>query len=487
MKKVFIGLTVTLMLGGCSLAPEYVQPQLELPETWGENIATQGLDIQWWKRFNDPVLESLIAETLANNKNLEIAMARVEQAHAYMGLSYGEQFPTLGAGASASSVQASRLGAQLIPSPIDRSGLQTWSTAFQAAWEVDLWGKYRNATAAAREKLFASVATQRGTLLSLTAQTCSAYFNLRNYDLQLSIAERTLKTREEALEIYQARFDEGLISELDLLRAKTEVDTVRTSIYTAKYQIGVAESTLLLLAGRSPRAIFEAFPERGLTLDALPAAPQLPAGLPSDLLTRRPDILAAEANLRAANFQVGVAKAAWFPSLSLTGNLGFQSNELDKLFLGTTGIWNYGASVTAPLLSFGRISNNVKVSEAAVREALASYALSVQTAFEEMRNALVIQANTALISETLQSTVKTLQRSVDLARLRYENGYSSYLEVLDAERSLFQSELQLAEVRATHLSAIVNVCLAMGGGWMDNGQPVSTSITEPKLPLIPLP
>lgn len=490
MKRLIVCSLASLLLAGCSFAPDYVQPAMELPATWGEATAEHGLEIQWWKRFQDPVLDKLVEEALTHNNNLAVAMARVDQARAYLGVARGDQFPTLaGAGSgykarfsedtSASYGLAKGLGAlqnalhQMNPMIPGSSGSparegESWSASLQAVWELDLWGKYRNSTAAAREQLLATEAAQRGVLLGLAAQTAVAYFDLRNYDAQLSIAQHTLQTREEALKIYQARYDEGLISELDFLRAKTETDTMRANVYTAQYQVSTAESALMVLVGRSPRAIFEDSPERGRAIEDLPSAPQLPAGLPSELLARRPDIVAAEAQLRAANFKIGVAKAAWFPSISLTGQLGTESTKLDQLFSGASDMWTYGASLSLPILTFGRISNSVKASEAAMREALSNYQLTVQQAFQDMRNALVIQHRTIEIADTLSIAVDNLRKATDLARLRYENGYASYLDVLDAERSLFDAEVQLSNVRTNHLSSIVQVCMAMGGGWVDD-------------------
>lgn len=502
MKQFIVCSLASLMLAGCSFAPDYVKPNLELPATWNQDTALQGLEVQWWKRFNDPVLDKLVEEALVHNKDMEAAMARVDQARAYLGYARGEQFPTLaGSGSgykarfsedtSASYGLSKALGAlgqkvqelathQPAPAPVApaREG-ESWSAAMQAVWELDLWGKYRNSTAAAREQLLATEAAQRGVLLGLAAQTAIGYFDLRNYDAQLSIALRTLNTREEALKIYQARYDEGLISELDFLRAKTEVDTMRANVYTAQYQVATAESALMVLVGRSPRAIFEDSPERGRSIEELPDAPQLPAGLPSDLLLRRPDIVAAEAQLKAANYKIGVAKAAWFPSISLTGQLGTESVKLDKLFTGASDMWTYGASLSLPLLTFGRISSNVKISEAAMREALASYGLTVQKAFQDMRNALVIQNRTTDIANTLAIAVDNLRKATELARLRYENGYASYLDVLDAERSLFDAEVQLSNVRTNHLSSIVQVCMALGGGWVDTPNPALEEAAAP--------
>lgn len=495
MKKVLIGSLSVLMLSGCSFAPEYVRPNLELPSTWGEVSVTQGLEIQWWKRFQDPVLDKLVEEALLHNKNIEIAMARVDQARAYLGYARSDMMPNIASSGSGYKARTSKdtmeygLGSGLgamqnilhqmdpkIPSaaPLSREG-GVYNVALQAVWEIDLWGKFRNTHAAAREQLLATEAGQRGALLGIAAQTTLAYFNLRNYDLQLSIAERTLVTREEANKIYQARFDEGLISELDFLRAKTEVEAMRANVYTAQYKVATAETALMVLIGRSPREIYEASPERGSSIDNLPSVPQLPSGLPSELLERRPDILAQEAMLKAANFKIGVAKSAWFPSISLTGQLGNQSTDLDKIFSAGKDMWTYGANVALPIFTFGRINNNVKMSEAATREAVAVYGQTVQQAFQEVRDALVIQGKTAEIEKTLAVAVSNLRQASELARLRYENGYAGYMDVLDAERSLYDLEIQLANVKMGHLSAIVQVCMALGGGWTDTAAPAAAT------------
>lgn len=476
-------LTLAIALPGCSLAPEYVRPAQELPTTWAETAATP-LEVQWWKRFDDPALNTLIENAINYNKDIAIAIARVEQARASLGLASSQLYPNIGAQAQGGRGYASTdanatfglidglnqafnpiLGPNSFPEP-SRYG-NTWTVGVQAMWEIDLFGKYRNSRDSAMQKLLATEAAQRGVFLSLVSQTAVSYFNLRNYDFQLQIARDTLITREEALGIYQARFDEGLISDLDLVRAKTEVESMRANVYRLEYQVATAESALLYLTGASPRAIFEDTIARGKPLDALPSAPQLPPGIPSDLLERRPDIIAAEAQLKAANFQVGVAKSAWFPSISLTGLLGTQSVELDKLFHNPANTWNFGASVTVPLLSFGRISNNVRIAEAVVQEQVANYGKTVQGAFREMRDALTAQNQLRLVITPLEQTVANLRRAVELANLRYENGYASYLEVLDAERSLYQAEIELADVRTNHLSSIVNVCMALGGGWVE--------------------
>ena len=447
-------LTLTLT-AGCSLAPDYQRPRLELPETWKE-AGAESLAFAWWTRFNDPVLTRLVEEALMHNRDIAAAAARVDYARAQVGLARAERFPLLAG------------QAQTTPTWIDHQKALTtpqYSAGFGASWELDLWGKFRSASDAAKAQLMASEASRRGVRLSVAAQTAVAYFTLRSLDLQLATTESTLKTREEALGIYTARFEQGVINELDLMQAKTVVETAKTALYRTRAALDAAEGALIAMVGRSPRDIMYGNAERGLALEAIPAPPVIPPGVPSDLLERRPDIMQAEQSLVAANANIGVARAAYFPTISLTGLFGIISPQLSELFNYPNRTWNYGATGSVPLLDFGRVSSNVDAAEAKQREALAQYEGTVQKAFKEIRDALAKQREATNIVESLERMVADLRVATDLARSRYDNGYSSYLEVLDAERSLFQSEMDLASARSDRLASVVNVCLSLGGGW----------------------
>lgn len=450
------------LLSGCSFAPEYNRPQLETPSTWKEDpgqkdVLREILDARWWKRFDDPTLNALIEETLNNNRDLAAAAARVDYARAQMGLARSELLPLLSGQAQAN------------PTWVDNSrslsGTPGFMASFGVNWELDLWGKLRNANEAATQQLLSIEAARQGMWLSIAGQTANGYFLLRSLDLQMATAERTLRSRDEALAIYNARYEEGLINELDLMRAKTEVETAKTALYRTRISRDAAESALAVLAGRSPRAIMDGTITRGRELESIPTPPVIPAGLPSDLLERRPDIRQAEFNLKATNANIGVARAAWFPSISLTAMFGVVSPELHTLLSNPLQTWSYGGTASVPLLDFGRVLYGVESAEAKQREALALYEKTVQEAFRDMRDALTKQRETNNIVDSLERTVMELRVAVDLARTRYDNGYSSYLEVLDAERSLFDSEMSLASARSDRLASIVNVCMALGGGW----------------------
>jgi len=451
-----------LGLAGCSMAPEYVRPETETPAAWTE--AADAPQVRWWERFQDDRLNELVEEALNNNRDIAQAMARVDFARAQLGLARAARFPAPGVTGTGVRNRSSLLGLPPATPGHEVNNLMSANLGV-SSWEIDLWGKYASLTDAARAQLLASEATRDGVWLSVAAETVKGYFLLRSYDLQESIAAGTLQTREEAFKIYSARYEQGLINELDLFRVKAEVETARNALYGTRLGRDATESGLAALLGRSPRAIMtEGSIARGRELETMPTVPVLPAGLPSDLLERRPDIRAAEESLIAANFNIGAARAAFFPSISLTGLLGYASTELDTLFTGNARTWQLGGGLYLPL-DFWRIQSNLRGSEARQREAVAVYEKTVQNAFREMRNALSQQSLYADMVRALESMVHDLDKAVVLAKTRYDNGYSAYLEVLDAQRSLFNSQLELAAVRSNHLVGIVNVCVALGGGW----------------------
>ena len=438
--RIFVVGLMMLGLAGCSFAPDYQRPQMELPQAWKDPGKGEQLDEQWWKRFDDSTLNALVQEALIANRDIAAAVARVDYARAQLGVARAELLPLLSGQAQGTQTWVDNI-------KITNGSQSPFSAGFGATWELDLWGKLRNAKEAAMYQVLGTEAAQRGMRLSIAAQT------------------RTVKTRTDALRIYTARYEQGLISELDLSRAKTEVETAKTALYQTRISRDAAESALEALLGRSPKDIMDGTVQRGMTLESIPTPPVIPAGVPSDLLERRPDIQQAEMSVKSANANIGVAKAAWFPAISLTGLFGVVSPELHTLMSNPLQTWSYGGAASVPLLDFGRVKYGVEAAEAKQRESLATYEKTVQGAFKEMRDALTRQQEMSNVVASLERMVKELRLSVELANTRYDNGYSSYLEVLDAERSLFDSEMQLAAARSERLSSIVNVCLALGGGW----------------------
>ncbi len=446
-------------LSACSLAPEYVRPEMDIPQEWTrqeEQGRKEDLAIQWWKRFNDPVLNRLVREGLLYNRDLLIAQANVDYARSQLVSARSSLFPQITAQADALPVYIDGVKA---------GSSAPYSASFAAAWELDLWGKYRNASEAARARFLASSAAQSAARLSLAGQIASAYFQLRSLDLQLLTAQRTLGSRLAGLTINEVRFKQGLISELDLTQAQTVVESARTSIHQTRVAIEAAEGALAVLLGRSPREVLLEKAPRGLPLEALPAPPVIPAGIPSDLLQRRPDLIDAEQSLLAANADVGVARAEYLPNISLTGALGVVSSQLGDLFRSPLKSRSYGGSASVPILNFGRVHAGVQGAEARLRAEYAAYEKAVLVAFSDIRSALAAQRESERIVAVLERQVRQFRLALKLARIRYDNGYSAFLDVLDAERSLFQSEMELAAARSDRLTAIVRVCMALGGGW----------------------
>jgi len=469
MKRVARGIVLlaALSLCACSLAPKYERPDLPLPAEWNvPEQAESSLARQWWMRFDDPVLDALVEEALQHNQDLEQALAAVDSARAQLGVATSFLFPSVTASGSWNRNTASLKGPNPLPPTLDRTQ-PVYTGNLSAAWELDLWGKYRNAYTALSDILLSTQAAYTGRRLTTSGVAARSYFALLALDLQKEIAERTVKTREEALKIYTDRFSAGDITELDWLRAKAEVDAARVSLHQTLAARDAAEASLLALLGRSPHDIMLQSPERGKAIHLLPAAPILPAGLPSQLLERRPDIRAAEYALMAGNANIGVARAEFFPSISLTGSVGTLSVHLKDLFTPAAGTRSYGIQGSLPILDFGRTWWRVKDANAQKAMALAVYKKTVQSAFSDIRTALVRQQENAEIVKNYTSQVESLLKAADLARVRYDNGYSSYLEVLDAERQLFGAEMQAAAALAGRLNAIVDVCMALGGGWDD--------------------
>lgn len=492
---------LAMLAGGCSFAPEYRQPRQEIPDSWCEPIPQEvmptggmaapeveyALTRQWWKRFGDPTLDGLVAKAIARNKDIEQGLARVDSARAALLAARGDLFPTLSAqgsgvrsrpsldasesrglaeGLAALESRVSRLEGTPPPAlpSMPRTG-SMWSGAVQAAWELDIWGRWRNTAKASREALLSAEETQKALELSIAGQVCSAYFDLLNYDAQLELTTRTLALRQEYAALYEKQYQGGAISELDILNIRTQVDSLKDSLAQVRAQREQAESALLLLTGATPREIYAGRAQRGLVLTAMPAVPQLPEGLPSQLLARRPDIVAAEAALKAAHFRVGAARAAFFPSISLTGSLGTESTQLGDLFSGPAEMWSFGGAVNWPLLTFGRTLGSVRQSEAAMRQSTAAYEKAIQQAFRDIRDALALQRGTAEGAKSLADAAERMEKAAQLARLRYAEGYSPYLDVLEAERTLYSTQIQLANRRAAQLAAIAQVCVALGGGW----------------------
>lgn len=444
----------------CSIGKDYKRPDVETPKAWrfAEKEAAAVVNIKWWMQFNDPVLNDLIQVALRENKDMLIAAARIEEYLGRYRAIRGEQFPEMTAEALATRQRITEENYAPWPQGISPT-FSTYQTTLNASWEIDLWGKFRRATEAARSDLLSKEENRNAVLLSLMASIANTYVDLRSLDRQLEIARETLKTREASLDLFNLRFAAGVISELELSQVESEFESARAAIPQIEKGIAQDEHAINLLLGHNPGPV-----PRGRTIDEL-VPPVVPAGLPSDLLERRPDIRQAEQDLISANARIGVAKAAYFPSVSLTGILGTASTDLSGLFATSSQIWSFGGSAAVPIFTAGRIAGQVETAEAVQKQALLQYQQSIQTAFREVEDALVGQHKTREIEAAQAKQVGALRTYKNLAVMRYENGYSNYLEVLDAERNLFNVQLAYTQTRGSLLQALVNLYKALGAGW----------------------
>ncbi|HKY03034.1 MAG TPA: efflux transporter outer membrane subunit [Burkholderiales bacterium] len=449
-----------LILSGCTLGPDYERPVLDTPATYrhADSEARDTANTMWWTQFGDPELERLIAIALAENKDVLIAAARVEEFYGRYGAQRGQQFPQAGVEAQGGRERLSRIGTPPIPDS-QSNYTDFYSIDLGVSFEIDLWGRLRRATEAARAELLAVEENRRTVLLTLVATVASSYINLLSLDRQLQVSQDTVRARSGSVEIFSLRFEGGTVSEMELQQIRSEYESARAAIPAFEKLIAQQENNLSTLLGRNPGPI-----KRGGTLTAL-KLPQVPAGLPSELLERRPDLRAAEQQLIAANARIGVAKAAFFPSITLTGILGFVSDDLSELFSSDARTWAYGGVLSQPLFTGGTLLGRLTVSEAQQKQALYAYQQSIQNAFAEVENSLIDQTKTREQLAAQRRQVDALARYSELAWLRYDNGYTSYIEVLDAERSLFSAQLQLAQTESQLHFAVINLYKAMGGGW----------------------
>ena len=454
-------LPLIAVLAGCTLGPDYKRPEIKSPAAfqYEPKDAAQTADTLWWQQFQDPVLDQLIAEALAHNTNIQIAAANVEQAAAVLTQTRSQLFPAIGYGAGAQRERTREPAfAALIPNyPNPASAYQA---ALQASWEIDLWGRIRRQSEAAYANVLATDEARRGVILTLVANVANGYLQLRGLDAQLAVAKKTLQTYKESVDLFTLQFQYGQVSMMNVAQAQSQYETAAAQIPLLEQQIAQTQNSLAVLIGRDPGPIV-----RGKSVYEL-KLPQVPQGVPSQLLERRPDLLQSEQQLIAANAQIGAAKALYFPTISLTGAFGNASTDLSKLFTGPAKVWSYAGTLAGPIFSFGAVSGQVMQAEAAQNAALLNYQLAIRNAFADVDNALVANAK---LQEQLDAQVKlvaALQQYSDLARLQYDGGYTSYSTVLQAEQALFPAQLNLASIRAQVFGSAVNLYKAMGGGWV---------------------
>jgi multidrug efflux system outer membrane protein len=482
--KVFI-MAIFSILAGCALGPDYERPLVAEPQAFraqlGSGAAEPSLaDLGWWELFQDAHLQSLIRSALIESKDLRLAVSRVREARAQFGATRADQFPQIDGNTSVQRNQTS--GAVARQFGVGRGGTNQegpttnqFKATLDLSFEIDLWGKVRRATEAAQAELLGQEWARRTVVLTLVSDVALAYFDLQELDVELEIANLTLKTRQESFEIIRFRKLMGQSSTLDIRRAEQEVARAEAVIPDLERQLGQKENQLSILIGRNPTTI-----GRDSSLQDQILLPEVPAGLPSALLERRPDILEAEQQLVAANAQIGVAKAAFFPQISLTGNYGAQSLEFSDLFIGSSRIWAFGPSVTVPIFNAGRNRANLEVSRAQQEQALISYEQTIQQAFGEVEDALILHHKTREIRSAEKRLVKVSREALHLAQFEYLNGQATYLDVLVAQLELFNAEIALAQTQRDQLVAVVQVYKAIGGGW--SPEPASQALAMQDMP-----
>jgi multidrug efflux system outer membrane protein len=450
-----------LGLSGCLLGPNYSRPAVDVPATYrfAQGEAAGIANAAWWEQFQDPVLDQLIDTALLENRDVKIAAARVDEFRGQFVTTRSALFPQLAAGADASRQRASTAQGVPIPAGVNPVYNQ-FDATLSVAWEIDLFGKVRRQTEAAQASLFASEEGRRATILTLVGSVASAYINLRSLDRQLEIAKETVESRGESVRVFELRFHGGEVSQMELAQSESEYEAAKVTVPQLEAQIAQQENSLSVLIGKNPGAIL-----RGRELAQM-GTPPIPEGLPSELLERRPDVLEAEQALVAQNALIGAARALYFPSISLTGLFGSVSAQFSNLFTGPARVWSFAGSITQPIFTAGNIAGQVKQAEAREQQALYAYEKTIQVAFQEVEDSLVSVQKTREQLDAEIRQVDALHTYARLARLRYEGGYTSYIEVLDAERSLFNAQLSYTQTQGAVLTSFVTLYKAMGGGWV---------------------
>ncbi len=462
------GLAVLAAAGGvsCTVGPEYTPPAAQIPAEFRFASEDAGIadELAWWGAFGDPVLDALIEEALRENRDIRVAAARVNEFAARIGVARAGQYPTVGYAGDGTRQQ----GAREFTS--DRGGERVsdlFNAGLNFSWEIDVFGRIRRAENAAIADLGASAEDRRGVVLSLIASVANAYISLRSLDAQLEVSRAKLQTREESVRIFELRAERGVISGLELAQVRSEYERTAASIPALERQIAIAENGLSVLLGRAPAPV-----TRGKAIVDL-EMPQVPRVLPSDLLQRRPDLRGAERSMIAANERVGVAVASFYPSFSLSATLGLASSELADLFDDGSDTFAVSGSVLGPLFTGGRLESELGIAEARLSQAVEAYRQSILTALRETNDALVTRSTAREEAEAQQRQVDALRSYAELAEKRYDNGFVGYIEVLDAERDLFDAELERIRRVAARHAATIDVYKALGGPWVEEAERIS--------------
>jgi outer membrane protein, multidrug efflux system len=455
---------IAVSVAACMVGPDYRRPQTSTPPgyLYQPKETVRPTDADWWKGLGDPVLDQLIQEALANNKDLMIATANVEQAAAVLTQTRSPLFPQLNYSANGTRYGFSSSLTTALPANVTNP-TNYYGVLAGASWQIDLWGRIRRLSQAAQANLLGTEDARRGVILTLISQLTTSYIQLRALDDELTIAQQTLDTYAASLKLTRDKFEFGQVSQMNVAQVESQYETVAARIPQLRQQIVLTEMSIGLLLGRNPGSIPRGKSIHDLTLMTVPA------GVPSELLERRPDILQAEEQLVAATAQIGAAKAQYFPAISLTGAYGTGSTQLHNLFETSTRSWAYTGALAGPIFTAGSISAQVKQARAQQQAALANYQRAIQNAFADVDQALSAREQLLAQVAAQERLVKALEEYSELAQLQFEGGYTPYSTVLQAEQELFPQELNLAQARAELLASLVTIYRAMGGAWVASG------------------
>jgi len=450
-----LGILVFLFLSGCAVGPDFKSPVVETPKNYRfEKVPVETMiNLKWWELFNDPVLYTLVSQALENNKNLRIAASRVEQARAGLGYTQADQYPSI-------NIQGGAGTGNFAGGSRSDTRNHNYYVTPALSWEIDFWGKFRRATESARAKLMASEYALRTVQIGLISEVVGAYYLLLDYHQRVKISKDTLESRQKSLDIIQKRFNRGIIPELDVNQAQIQKQIAAAAIPQYERSVAMTENVLSILLGKLPGAIRTG---KGLNLETAP--PEIPAGLPSNILERRPDIVQAMYLLEAQTANIGVAEAMRFPAISLTGLLGLATSQLGGI-TSQGGAWSVNGGLFGPIFEFYKNVRRVEIEEAKTKEVLYFYENTVLTAFREVEDALIEIDTYKKQMAAVGKKEKAAKNANRLAKLRYDKGVSSYLEVLETERALFSAELELSELKQQYLNGYVKLYKALGGGWI---------------------
>ncbi len=459
LKRSLVSACCSVVLFGCTLGPDYKRPDIEMADSWRVNYssAAELANESWWKKFNDPELDHLISVALQENLNISIAASRVEQFLGALNTTRAEFYPQIG---YSGDLGRTRLSKEAFGTGSDPYYSQ-YDAALGATWQLDLFGRVQRQTEAAIAQVYSSEQGRRGVIMSVVTSVATSYIGLRGLDQQLLIAQETADSYKKTLDIFLLRHKFGTASMMEVAQIDSQYQQALASIPELRAKIAAQENILSILLGKNPDAI-----KRGLNLAEM-KLPEVPSALPSSLLTRRPDIMQAEQNLIAANAQVGVAETLYYPDISITGALGLVSSDLGDFVQTSARTWNLGANIAGPIFTFGRVEGVVKSAEAARDEAEGNYRYTILNALREVNDSLVSTKTTAESYTSQSKRADSLRTYARLAQMRFDNGASSYLEVLYANTELFQAELNSVDAQVAYYNSLVNVYKAMGGGWVD--------------------